>query len=151
MKSNVITAAVVGLVIGIVVELLFAFAARVPLLSCLVTPVAWLFGLGLPIFIGALAAMFAKSSGLMTTPNAALDGAAAAALAELVSQLARLCLSLATASRFFSGPRFLLPSVEPAAVGLFSLVWALGWFAISLIVAAILGALGGFSYRTFKR
>lgn len=83
--------------------------------------------------------------------GALLDGALAALLAELVSRLIGFCASIFTARSFFFGPRFLLPSVAPATRGLFTGVWAIGWFVVSLIVAALLGALGAFLYRAFHR
>ncbi len=77
--------------------------------------------------------------------------ALAALLAELVSRLIGFCASIFTARSFFFGPRFLLPSVAPATHALFTGVWAIGWFVVSLIVAALLGALGAFLYRAFNR
>lgn len=142
MKSNVIFAAMAGLVLGVIADLFFAFIDSLPLLGCLFTPVALLFGLGLPLLIGALAVMFAPARKL----TAPLDGALAAALAELVSRLLGFCASLFFAQSFFFGPRFLLPSVEPATRALYSGVWSLGWFVVSLAVAAILGALGAAVY-----
>jgi hypothetical protein len=55
LKSNVIMAAIVGLILGVIAELFFAFVDQLPILGCLVAPVALLFGLGLPMLIGALA------------------------------------------------------------------------------------------------
>lgn len=146
MKSNVILAAIAGLILGVLAELVFAFADRIPVLGCLVAPIALIFGLGLPILVGALAAAWG-SRGV----TALLDGAVAALIAEFVSRLFGFCASLFVARAFFFGPRFLLPSVEPAASALFTGVWAIGWFVVSLIVAALLGALGGFLYGVFNR
>lgn len=151
MKSNVIAAALVGLGIGVVGELFFAFVDRIPVLGCLLVPLAFLLGLGLPILIGAMAAAFGQSRGWLTTPAGALDGALAALLAELTSRLIGFCASLFAARGFFFGPRFLLPSVGPVTQALFSGVWAIGWLVVSLIVAALLGALGGFLYNAFGR
>ena len=136
MKSNVVLAALAGLVLGVIAELFFDFVDNLPVIACLFTPVAWLFGLGLPLLIGALAVMFTPSREL----TAPIDGALAAALAELVSRLFGFCASIFFARSFFFGPRFLLPSVEPAARALFNGVWSLGWLVVSLAVAAILGA-----------
>jgi hypothetical protein len=146
MKSNVIAAALVGLGIGVVVELFFAFVDRIPLVGCLAAPAAFLFGLGLPILIGALAAAWGARGA-----NSVLDGALAAALAEFVSRLIGLCASIAAARAFFFGPRFLLPSVEPATRALFTGVWAIGWFVVSLAIAALLGALGAFLCQIRQR
>jgi hypothetical protein len=151
LRSNVIVAAIAGLILGVVAELFFAFVNRIPLLGCLFTPVALLFGLGLPVLIGALAAAWGTSRGWMTAPAGAWDGALAAALAELVSRLIGFCASLFAARSFFFGPRFLLPSVGPAARTVFSGVWELGWLVISLLVAALLGAFGAFLYNLYGR
>ncbi len=151
MKSNVIAAALLGLILGVLVELFFAFIDRVPLLDCLLSPVGLILGLGLPILIGAMAAAFSRSSGLMNTPTAMVDGALAAVLAEFASRLVGLCASLAATRGFFFGPRFLLPNVEPAARAITFGVWEIGWFAVSLFVATLLGALGGFLYRVMVK
>lgn|SRR5574341_365760 len=151
MKSNVIAAALIGLILGILVEFFFAYADRVALFSCLFSPVALIFGLGLPILIGAMAAAFSRSSGLMTTPTAMVDGALAALLAEFASRLVGLCASLAATRGFFFGPRFLLPSVEPTARAITFGVWEIGWFVVSLFVAILLGALGGLLYRVMVK
>lgn len=145
MKSNVILAAIAGLILGVLAELVFAFADRIPVLGCLVAPVALIFGLGLPILIGALAAAWGNRG-----VSAVLDGAIAALLAELVSRLIGFCVDVFAARAFFFGPRFLLPTVEPAARALFTGVWAIGWLVVSLIIAALLGALGALLYRVFK-
>ena len=139
-------AAIAGLVLGIIAELFFAFVDQIPVLGCLAAPVALLFGIGLPVLIGALAAAWGNRG--MTV---LLDGALAALIAELVSRLIGFCASIFAARSFFFGPRFLLPSVEPAARALFTGVWAIGWLVVSLIVAALLGALGAFLYRAFQR
>ncbi len=139
-------AAIAGLVLGIIAELFFAFVDQIPVLGCLAAPVALLFGIGLPVLIGALAAAWG-SRGVTVL----LDGALAALIAELVSRLIGFCASIFDARSFFFGPRFLLPSVEPAARALFTGVWAIGWLVVSLIVAALLGALGAFLYRAFQR
>lgn len=146
MKPHVITAALAGLALGIVAELFFAFVDNIPFVGCIVTPIAWLFGLGLPLLIGALAVGFAPTRGL-TSP---IDGALAAALAELISRLFGFCASLAFARSFFFGPRFLFPSVEPTARALFSGIWSLGWLVVSLFIAAILGTLGALLYARSK-
>ena len=142
MKSNVVLAAMAGLILGIIAELFFAFVDNIPFIGCLFTPVALLFGLGLPLLVGAFAVMFAPSRE-MTVP---LDGALAAALAELVSRLIGFCASIFFAQSFFFGPRFLLPSVEPATRAIYSGIWSIGWFVVSLAVAAILGAIGAAVY-----
>ncbi len=154
MKSNVVMAAIAGLILGVLAELFFAFVDSIPVLGCLFAPIALLFGLGLPVLIGALAAAWGDRG-----VGALFDGAVAALLAELVSRLIGFCASILTARSFFFGPRFaspwlstsLLPTVEPAARALFSGVWAIGWFVVSLAVAALLGALGGFLYSVFNR
>lgn len=150
-KSNVVVAAVVGLILGVVAEVLFALVGRIPILNCLLAPLAFLLGLGLPMLIGAIAAASGQSRGWLTTPAGALDGALAALLAELISRLIGFCVSLFAARGFFFGPRFLMPSVGPITQALFSGVWAIGWLVVSLSVAALLGALGGFLYNAFSR
>jgi hypothetical protein len=142
MKSNVVLAAIAGLILGIIAELFFDFVDTIPVIACLFTPVALVFGFGLPLLIGAFAVMFAPSHEL----TAPIDGALAAALAELISRLVGFCASLFFARSFFFGPRFLLPSVEPATRALFSGIWSLGWLVVSLMVAAILGAIGASLY-----
>jgi hypothetical protein len=146
MKSNILFAAIVGLVFGALAELFFAFVDRIPLLGCLVTPVALAFGLILPMMIGALAMVFGTRFG-----TTILDGALAAMLAELVSRVFGFCASLTIARPFFFGPRFLLPSVEPATRALFTGVWSLGWLVVSLIVAGVLGAIGAMLYGSRRR
>jgi hypothetical protein len=118
-------AAIAGLVLGIIAELFFAFVDQIPVLSYLATPIALLFGIGLPVLIGALAAAWGNRG--MTV---LLDGALAALIAELVSRLIGFCASIFAARSFFFGPRFLLPSVEPAARALFTGVWAIGWLVV---------------------
>ncbi len=146
MKSNVISAAVVGLVIGILVEVFLAFVGRIPLIGLLFLPVAILFGLGLPILIGALAAAWGERG-----IAGALDGALAALLAELVSRLFGFCASLVSGQSFFFGPRYLLPSVETASRALYFGFWQIGWLVTSLAIAALLGALGAFLYTARRR
>ncbi len=139
-------AAIAGVALGIIAELFFAFIDRIPVLGCLSAPVALLFGLGLPILVGALAAALG-SQGVM----AIVDGAVAALLAQFVSGLFGFCASLFAAPSYFFGPRFLLPTVAPAARTLFTGVWELGWLVVALAIAAILGALGGFLYSFRQR
>ncbi len=143
MKTNVILAALVGLVVGIVADVFFTFIGHFPVLGCLFTPVAFLVGLALPVLIGAFAALWGKTRGLLTTPSAILDGALAAALAELFSRVVGFCANLSG----FLGPRVLLPSVGQSARGVFGGVWELGWLVISIAVAAALGAFGAFLYQ----
>lgn len=147
MKSNVVLAALAGLALGIIAELFFALVDQVPLIGCLATPVAWLGGLGLPIVIGALAVVFAPNRAL----SLPIDSALAAMLAELLSRLFGFCASVTLARSFFFGPRFLLPSIEPAARALFAGIWSLGWLVVSLVVAAILGAIGAVAYASLNR
>lgn len=144
-KSNVVIASIAGIILGIIAELFFAFVDRIPVLGCLSAPVALLFGLGLPILVGALAAALG-SPGV----RAVADGAIAALLAQLVSGLLGFCASLFAAPSYFFGPRFLMPTVAPAARTVFTGIWELGWLVVALAIAAILGALGGFLYG-FKR
>lgn len=151
LKSNVIAAAIVGLVLGVIAEFFLAWAGQVPVLGCLLSPVALLVDLALPILIGALAAAWGASRGLLTTPSGVVDGALAAVLAELTSRLVSFCASLVTARSFFPGPRVLVPTVGPAAYAFFAGVWGLGWLVISLIVAALLGALGAVLYRAMLK
>lgn len=151
MKPNVLAASAIGLVLGIAAEFLFAYADRVPVLGCLLTPVALLLGLGLPVIIGGLAAAWGARQGLMTMPTGIADGALAAALAELVSRLIGFCAQMAAARALYFGPRFLLPSVGPSTGFLFSGVWALGWFVVSIAIAALLGAIGGLLYNARTR
>ena len=146
MKSNVILAALAGLVLGVIAELVFALVEQIPVLGCLFAPVALLFGLGLPILIGALAAVWGDGG-----VTAMLDGALAALLAELASRVIGFCASILAARSFFFSPLSRLPSVEPAAQALFAGVWAIGWFVVSLILAALLGALGAFLYSVRSR
>ncbi len=140
MKLNVVAAALIGLLLGIAADFLFVFLAEIPLLGCLLAPLAWLFGLGVPILIGALAVMFAPARGL----SAPLDGALAAVLAELGSRAFGFCASVFAARTFFLGPRFL--GVEPTARMAFAGIWSLGWLVLALVIAALLGALGAFVY-----
>lgn len=142
MKSNVVLAALAGLGLGMIAELFFGVVDNIPVLGCLVTPVAALLGLGLPLLIGALAVILAPTREI----SFALDGALAAAFAELISRLVGFCASIYFARSFFFGPRFLLPSVEPATRALFNSIWAIGWFAVSIALAAILGAVGAALY-----
>lgn len=142
MKSHVITAAMVGLVLGVIVEFALNAAEQIPLVGCLFAPIAILFGLGLPVLIGALAVAVAPARGL----SAPIDGALAAGLAECISRLVGFCASLIFARSFFWGPRVLLPSVEPAARAMFAGVWSLGWFVVALLIAALLGAIGAVVY-----
>jgi hypothetical protein len=146
LKSNVVMATIAGLILGVIAELFFALVGQLPLLGCLLTPVALLFGLGLPILIGALAAAWGHRGAV-----GLLDGALAALLVELVSRVFGFCASILAASSFVFAPRFLFPSVEPAAHTLFTGVWAIGWFVVSLIVTALLGALGAFLYSILNR
>ncbi len=155
MKANIVIAAVVGLVIGILVDVFFAATQRIPVLGCLVGPAAFLFGLGLPVAVGALAAAWSASRGVMAAPSGMLDGALAAALAELASRLIGFCAGLSS----FLGPRVsspwlnpgLVPSVESSTRAMFFGVWQIGWLVISLVVAALLGGLGGFLYLARTR
>ena len=142
MKSNVVIAAIAGVILGIIAELFFAFVDRLPVLGCLSAPVALLFGLGLPVLVGALAAAWGKR-GVTTI----VDGALAALLAQFISGLFGFCASLFAAPAYFFSPRYLMPPVVPAARTLFTGIWELGWFVVALGIAALLGALGGFLYR----
>ena len=145
-KSNIIAAALVGLVLGVIAELFFAFVDQLPVLGCLATPLALLVGLGLPIFIGWLAAAWGPRG-----VTALLDGALAALTAEIASRVLGFCASLLAARSFFIGSRFLLPSVEPAARALFAGVWDIVWFVVALVAAVLLGALGALVYNVSKR
>jgi hypothetical protein len=149
MKSNVIVAAIVGLIIGIVAEFILAAIDRIPIIGCLFTPVALLAGLALPILIGWLAAMLGDSRGWLTTPSHLLDGALAAALAEFIVRILGFCASIVGAGSFYGGPRVL--SVEPGVRAMFTGVWSLGWLVVALAIAAILGAIGAFVYDTAQR
>ncbi len=151
LKTNVIVAALVGFVIGVIVEFFFAAIDRSPALSCLFSPVSILFDLALPLLIGALAAAWASSKGWLSGPSGMLDGAAAAFLAELGSRIIGFCASLVIARSFFFGPRLLTPSVGPATNALFTVVWSLGWLVVSLAVAALLGAGGSLLYQARRR
>ena len=146
MKSNVIAAAIVGLILGVIAELFFAFVDQIPVLSCLAAPIALVVDLGLPILIGALATAWG-SRGV----TALVDGALAALTAEIASRVFGFCASLLAARSFFFGPRVLLPSVEPAARALFTGLWAIVWLVISVAAAALLGALGAFLYNLSRR
>ena len=147
MKSHVVLAALAGLVLGVIAELLLDLVDNIPVIGCLSTPVALLFGIGLPLLIGAFAVMFAPAREL----TAPIDGALAAAFAELISRLIGFCASLFFARSFFFGPRFLLPSIEPATRAVFSGIWSLGWLVVSLAVAAILGMIGASAYAVKTR
>ena len=146
MKSNVIAAAIVGLILGVIAELFFAFVDQLPVLGCLAAPIALLVDLGLPVLIGALAAMWGARS-----VTALVDGALAALTAEILSRLFGFCASVVAARSFFFGPRVLLPSVEPAARALFTGLWAIVWLVVSVAVAALLGALGALLYNLSRR
>ena len=146
MKSNVIAAAIVGLILGVIAELFFAFVDQLPVLGCLAAPVALLVDLGLPILTGALAAAWGPRG-----VTALVDGAIAALTAEIVSRVFGFCASLLTARSFFFGPRLLLPSVEPAARALFSGLWAIVWLVVALAAAGLLGALGALLYNVSRR
>ena len=149
MKSNVIVAAIVGLGIGIVAEFILAAIDRIPVIGCLFTPVALLAGLALPLLIGWLAAMLGDSRGWLTTPSHLLDGALAAGLAELVVRIVGFCASIIGAGSFYGGPRIL--SVEPGIRTAFTGVWSLGWLVISIVLAALLGAIGAFGYDAAQK
>ncbi len=146
-KPNILFAALIGLIVGLVVNVLLIMADRVPVLGCIVAPLALVVGLGLPLLVGALAAAWAGGRGWMTAPAGVLDGALAAGLAELASRITSLCASLAGVL----GPRSLLPSVQAPVRTVFAGVWDIGWLVISLVAAALLGALGGFLYNAFAR
>ena len=146
MKSNVIAAAIVGLVLGVLAELFFAFLDQLPVLGCLAAPIALLADVGLPILIGALAAAWG-SRGV----TALLDGGLAALTAEVGSRVFGFCASVLAARSFFFGPRVLLPSVEPAARALFSGLWAIVWLVVALVAALLLGALGALLYNVSRR
>ena len=53
--------ALLGLILGVLAELFFAYVDRFSFLSCLLSPVGLVFGLGLPILVGAMAAAFSRS------------------------------------------------------------------------------------------
>lgn len=142
-RSNIALAAILGLVLGVVADIFFFNVERIPGLGCFFTPVALLVGLGLPVLVGAVAAAGRGSRGWMATPSGVWDGALAAGLAELVSRMISFCASISG----FTGPRLLLPSVEHSARGVFAGIWELGWLVAALLVAALLGALGGFIYH----
>ena len=146
MKSNVIAAAIVGLILGVLAELFFAFIDQLPVLGCLAAPIALLVDVGLPILIGALAAAWGPRG-----VAALVDGALAALTAEIVSRVFGFCASLLAARSFFFGPRLLLPSVEPAARALFTGLWGIGWLVVALVAAVLLGALGALLYNVSKR
>jgi hypothetical protein len=145
-KSNVAAAAIVGLVLGVLAELFFAFVDQLPVLGCLAAPIALLVDLGLPILIGALAAAWGPRGVI-----ALWDGGLAALCAEIASRIFGFCASLLAARSFFFGPRVLLPSVESAARALFSGLWAIVWFVVALVAAVVLGALGALLYNVSRR
>ncbi len=147
LKPNILAAGLVGLTLGLLADVLFVLANRVPFLNCVVAPIALVVGLGLPVLIGALAAAWSRGQGWMRTPAGVLDGAVAAGLAELVSRLIGFCAGLSG----FLGPRALLPSVEQPVRAAFAGVLGIGWLIVSLVVAALLGALGGFLYNAAVR
>jgi hypothetical protein len=147
LKPNILAAGLVGLMLGLIADVLFVLANRVPVLNCIVAPFALIVGLGLPVLIGALAAAWSGGQGWMRTPAGVLDGAVAAGLAELVIRLVSFCAGLSG----FLGPRLLLPSVEQPVRAIFASMWGIGWLIVSLLVAALLGALGGFLYNAAAR
>ncbi len=147
LKPNILAAGLIGLTLGLLADILFVLANRVPVLSCIVGPIALVVGLGLPVLIGALAAAWSRGQGWMRTPAGVLDGAVAAGLAELVSRLIGFCAELSG----FLGPSALLPSVEQPVRAIFASMWGIGWLIVSLAVAALLGALGGFLYNAAAR
>jgi|OpeIllAssembly_1097287.scaffolds.fasta_scaffold64600_2 hypothetical protein len=146
MKPNVLIAAGAGLAIGVVAELFFAFIDQIPFVGCLFTPVAIVAGFGLPVLIGALAVGFASSRDI----SAPLDGALAAVTAEFAARLFGFCASIAGSRSFFFGPHIFAGVGIPVQAA-FSGVWSLGWFAISLIIAGILGAIGAVAYAAWDR
>ncbi len=146
-KPNILFAALIGLIVGLIANVLFILADRVPLLGCVVSPLALVVGLGLPVLVGALAAAWAGGRGWMTAPAGVVDGALAAGLAELASRIISSCASLAGVL----GPRSLFPSVQAPVRAVFAGVWDIGWLVVSLVVATLLGALGGFLYNAFAR
>ncbi len=149
LKTNIIGAAAIGLIVGILADVLFVLADRVPVLACITAPLSLVVGLGVPVLVGALAAAWSGSRGWMTTPAGILDGAIAAGLAELAIRIIGFCASLS--GRLLGSPRSLLPSVELPVRAAFAGIWDIGWLVISLVVATLLGALGAFLYRTVAR
>ncbi len=147
LKPNILAAGLIGLLVGVLADVLLMQANRVPVINCILTPVALIVGLGLPVLIGALAAAWSSGQGWMRTPAGVLDGAVAAGLAELVSRLIGFCSGLSG----FMGPRALVPSVEQPMRAAFAGIWSIGWLIVSLVVAALLGALGGIWYNASAR
>jgi hypothetical protein len=147
LKPNILAAGLIGLTLGLLANILFVLANRVPVLNCIVGPIAFVVGLGLPILIGALAAAWSGGQGWMKTPAGVVDGAVAAGLAELVSRLIGFCVELSG----FLGPRAVLPNLEQPVRAAFAGVLGIGWLIVSLVVAALLGALGGFLYNAAVR
>lgn len=147
LKPNIVGAGLIGLTVGLIADVLFILADRVPVLGCVVAPIAFVVGLGLPVLVGALAAAWSRGQGWMRAPSGVFDGAVAAGLAELVIRLISFCAGLSG----FLGPRLLLPSVEQPVRALFAGMWGVGWLIISLMVAVLLGALGGFLYNAAAR
>lgn len=142
-----VAAGLIGLMFGLLADILFILANRVPVLNCIVGPMALIVGLGVPILIGALAAAWSRERGWTRTPAGVLDGAVAAGLTELVSRLIGFCAGLSG----FLGPRALLPSVEPSVRAAFAGIWGIGWLIVSVLIAMLLGALGAFLYNTAVR
>jgi len=146
MKPNVLIAAGVGLVIGVIAELFFAFVDSLPVIGILFIPVALIAGLALPVLIGALATGFASSRDI----SAPIDGALAAVTTEFAARLFGFCASLAGSRAFFFGPHIFAGIGVPVQAA-FAGVWSLGWFAVSLIIAGVLGAIGAVAYAAWDR
>ncbi len=155
-KQGAIYYAIVATVIGILM--------LIPLLNCLVAPLACVVGLLLPFAIGWLVAQWnlvmpstvvtplaVQSTSPYTTP--AVDGATAAGVGSLVSGVITWIISLLFSGIFASiGAAAGNQSAGSAAVG-FAIGGAAGLVGIvmGVIFAAIFGAIGGVLYVVFNQ
>lgn len=146
-KPNIIAAVVIGVLLGLIVNLIVVLANRVPVLGCIVAPVGFVAALVLPVLVGALAAAWTGGRGWQTAPAGVLDGALAGGLVELAIRVITFC---ATVAGLF-GPRSVLLGLQAPVQALFAGVWGIGWLVVSLVAAVLLGGLGGFLYNTFVR
>ncbi len=146
-KPNIIAAAVIGVLLGLIANLLFVLANRVPVLGCIVAPLALIVGLGLAVLVGALAAAWTGGRGWHTLPAGVLDAALAAGLAELATRIITFCATLAG----LFGSRSVSLGLQAPVQAVVAAIWGIGWLVVSLVAAVLLGALGGFLYNTYVR
>jgi hypothetical protein len=154
-KQGAIYYAVVSIVLGIVM--------LIPLLNCLVAPLACVVGILLPFAIGWLVAQWGKTMPATATPLAvqstspyttpAVDGAVAAGVGALVSGIIVWVISLIFSGVFASiGAASGSQSAGGAALGV-AIGGAFGIVGVitGTIIGAILGAIGGVLYVVFNQ